>query len=175
YDHWDPVCANAMACAAMEFVTGTVLENTPSVSTMEVRPTAAGWPKYLRQKSGLGPAAACAVFQKKMHPDLTAYIQVLPDIDEYSCLANDVLSFYKEELAGETTNYVNVRSKTTQKHPKRVLVEMVRECADLHDRITATLEPHPEALAAWEAFENGFMYVALLIHHFSCLSACSLP
>ncbi|KAJ6569352.1 isoprenoid synthase domain-containing protein [Mycena capillaripes] len=157
YDYWDPVCANAMACAALEFVSGTVLENAPQVSAMDVRPTAAGWPKYLRAKSGLGPAAACAVFPKKTHPDITAYIQVLPDIDDFSCLANDILSFYKEELAGENTNYVHVRSKTTLKHPKRVLVEMVQECADLHNRITATLEKQPEALAAWEAFENGFI------------------
>ncbi|KAJ6557529.1 isoprenoid synthase domain-containing protein [Mycena capillaripes] len=157
YDYLDPVCANAMACAALEFISGTVLENKPQVSAMDVQPTAVGWPKYLRAKSGLGAAAACAIFPKKAYPDLTAYIQVLPDIDDFSCLANDILSFYKEEFAGETTSYVQVRSKATLKHPKLVLVEMVQECADLHNRISATLEKHPEALAAWETFENGFI------------------
>lgn len=93
YDHWDPICANSMASAAFEFVSGTVIESTSEVSAMDVRPTAAGWPKYLRQKSGLGPAAACAIFPKQTHPDISAFIQVLPDIDEFSCLANDILSF----------------------------------------------------------------------------------
>ncbi|KAF7342240.1 Terpene synthase [Mycena venus] len=166
YEYWDPVCANAMACAAFEFVSGTVLENRPDVTAMDIRPSAAGWPKYLRAKSGLGPAAACAVFPKQTHPDITSYIQVLPDIDEFSCLANDILSFYKEELEGETTNYVQVRSKTTLKHPKRVLVEMVREVADLHERIEATLEKQPEALAAWRAFENGFIAFHLLMKRY---------
>jgi hypothetical protein len=36
---------------------------------------------------------------------------------------------------------------------------MVREVGDLHVRIAATLEKHPEALAAWRSFEDGFMYV----------------
>ncbi|KAJ7918942.1 hypothetical protein B0H13DRAFT_1868925 [Mycena leptocephala] len=91
------------------------------------------------------PAAVCAIFPKQTHPDISAFIQVLPDIDEFSCLANDILSFYKEELAGETTNYIHSRAKTTLKHPKRVLVEMVREVGDLH------------ALAAWKSFEDGFI------------------
>lgn len=67
--------------------------------------------------------------------------------------------FYKEILAGETMNYVQVRSKTTRKDLKQVLVEMVQEVGDLHTGITATLEEKPEALAAWKAFEYGYMCV----------------
>ncbi|KAJ7885896.1 isoprenoid synthase domain-containing protein [Mycena olivaceomarginata] len=157
YDHWDPVCANFMVCAAMEFVNGTILENRAETKELTVMSTAPAWPKYLRAKSGLGPAAACAIFPMKVHPDISAFIQVLPDIDEYTCLTNDVLSFYKEELAGETLNYVHVRSKTTSKPPKQVLMEMVQEVGNLHVRIAATLANHPEALAAWKTFENGFL------------------
>ncbi|KAF8151137.1 isoprenoid synthase domain-containing protein [Mycena galopus ATCC 62051] len=157
YDHWDPVCANMMVCAAMEFVSGTILENRPETMALAVLPTAPNWPKYLRAKSGLGPGAACAIFPKKIHPDIAVYVLVLPDVDEFTCLTNDILSFYKEELAGEATNYVKARSKTTQKHPKQVLVEMVREVEDLHVRIAATLANHPEALAAWLTFESGFI------------------
>jgi hypothetical protein len=69
--------------------------------------------------------------------------------------------FYKEELAGETNNYVQVRSKATLKHPNQVLVEMVQEVGDLHARITATLEQQPEALVAWKTLEYGFMCVGV--------------
>ncbi|KAJ7838631.1 hypothetical protein B0H14DRAFT_2788991 [Mycena olivaceomarginata] len=146
-----------MVCAAMEFMNGTILENRAETKELAVMSTAPAWPKYLRAKSGLGPAAACAIFPMKVHPDISAFIQVLPDIDEYTYLANDVLSFYKEELAGETMNYVHVRSKTTSKRPKQVLIDMVQEVGDLHIRIAATLANHPEALAAWKTFENGFL------------------
>jgi hypothetical protein len=93
YDHWDPVCANVMVCAAMEFMNGTILENRAETKELAVMSTAPTWPKYLRAKSGLGPAAACAIFPMKVHPDISAFIQVVPDIDEYTYLANDVLSF----------------------------------------------------------------------------------
>ncbi|KAJ7439818.1 isoprenoid synthase domain-containing protein [Mycena galericulata] len=157
YKYWDPLCANSMVCAALEFVTGTVLEVRKEVHEMDVRPTASSWPKFLRAKSGMAPGFSCAAFPKQSHPDISAYIQILPDIDEYLCLVNDLLSFYKEELAGETMTYVHVRSKTTQKHPYQVLVEMVQEVGDLHRRIAATLEGQPEALIAWKTLENGFI------------------
>ncbi|KAF7350598.1 Terpenoid synthase [Mycena sanguinolenta] len=166
YDHWDSVCANFMVCAAMEFVSGTIVENRPETMTLPVVPTAPNWPKYLRAKSGLGSGAACALFPRKVHPDLSAYIQVLPDIDDFTCLVNDILSFYKEELAGETTNYVHVRSKTSLKTPKQVLVEMVHEVGNIHTRVAATLAGHPEALAAWTTFETGYIAWHLSIERY---------
>ncbi|KAF8149297.1 hypothetical protein K438DRAFT_1625090, partial [Mycena galopus ATCC 62051] len=164
YDHWDPVCANAMVCAAFEFVSGTVLESTEEVSSMSIRST--GWAKYLRAKAGMAPGFSCAIFPKHTHPEISAYIQVLPDIDDYMCLVNDILSFYKEELAGETMTYVQIRSKATMKHPKQVLAEMVGEVAELHSRIPATLEEQPEALAAWKALENGYISWHLSIERY---------
>ncbi|KAJ7744106.1 isoprenoid synthase domain-containing protein [Mycena metata] len=157
YQHWDPFCANAMSCAALEFITATVLEVRTEVSEMTVRPTATRWPGYLRAKSGMAPGFSCAAFPTSGHPDISSYIQVLPDMDDYICLVNDILSFYKEELVGENINYVHVRSKMTGKTPHRVLVEMVREVGDIHARIAATLAGHPEALASWEILEHGFI------------------
>ncbi|KAJ6527369.1 isoprenoid synthase domain-containing protein, partial [Mycena capillaripes] len=124
------------------------------------------WPKYLRQKSGMAPGFSCAVFPARTHTDISAYIQVLPDIASYFYLVNDILSFYKEILAGETMNYVQVRSKTTGKDLKQVFVEMVREVGDLHTGITAALEEQPEALAAWKAFEYGYISWHLSIERY---------
>ncbi|KAJ6459594.1 isoprenoid synthase domain-containing protein [Mycena sanguinolenta] len=166
YDYWDPICANLIGCAALECLSGTLLENRPEISKMAVRPSAISWPKYLRAMSGVGPGYSCAIFPKQTHHDISAYIQILPDIGDYFCLANDVLSFYKEELAGETTNQVHLRADTTGKHPKRVLVEMVEEVRDLHIRITATLEKQPEALAAWKTFEYGYLAWHLSIERY---------
>jgi len=133
---------------------------------MNVHPAALNWPKYLRAESGIGPAAACAMFPRQVHRDISAYIQVIPDIAEFEAFTNDILSIYKEELGNETTSYVYVQSKTTLKHPKRVLVEMVREVGDLHTHIAAALERQPEALAAWKAFENGYIAWHLTLGRF---------
>ncbi|KAJ6614864.1 hypothetical protein B0H10DRAFT_1802339, partial [Mycena sp. CBHHK59/15] len=166
YEHWDPICANTMVCAALEFVSGTVLEARKEVSEMEVQPTASSWPKYLGAKSGMVPGFSCTAFPKKTHPDISAYIQALPDIDDYLCLVNDILSFYKEEFAGETMTDVQIRSKTSQKHPKRVLVEMVQEVGNLHARIAATLEGQPEVFSAWKILEHGFIAWHLSIERY---------
>ncbi|KAK7064911.1 terpenoid synthase [Favolaschia claudopus] len=157
YDHWDPVCANTMACSVLDLINGTILEKRREVCAMSVNPFALSWPKYLRSKSGIGAAAACAIFPQVPHPDISAYIQAIPDIAEFEAFANDILSFYKEELLGETTSYVHVRAKLTSKHPKQVLVEMIQEVGDLHTRITAILQDHAEALVAWKAFETGYI------------------
>ncbi|KAJ6554995.1 isoprenoid synthase domain-containing protein [Mycena vulgaris] len=157
YTHWDPICANFMVTAAMEFMSGTALEVRAEVVAMTIRPSAISWPRYLREKSGMAPGFSCAAFPRVVHPSITTYIQALPDIDEYLCLVNDILSFYKEDLAGETMNHVSVRAKLSGKHPKRVLVEMVEEVGDLHRRIAAILEGNPEAMTAWATLEHGFI------------------
>ncbi|KAK7057919.1 terpene synthase [Favolaschia claudopus] len=157
YEHWDQLCANTMVCAAFEFVTASVLEIKKEICEMKVQPTALRWPTFLRAKSGMAPGFSCAIFPKHIHPDVAAYIQVLPDIDRFMCLVNDVLSFYKEELAGETTNYVQLSARIEQKHSHRVLVEMVQEVGELHDRIAATLQEDPTALQAWLTFEYGYI------------------
>jgi hypothetical protein len=71
-----------------------------------------------------------------------------------------VLNFYKEQFVGETIKYVAIRAKASQKHQKRVLVEMVEEARILHQNITTTLVEHPDALHGWRTLENGVMYVA---------------
>jgi hypothetical protein len=82
-----------MVCAAFEFISGTVLETREKFSMMQISSTAPRWPKYFREKTGMAPGFSYAVFPKDTHPKISAYIQVIPDIDDYMCLVNDILSF----------------------------------------------------------------------------------
>jgi hypothetical protein len=93
YNHWDPVCANLMVCSVFDFVNGNILENMPEVNAMTVRRSATNWPTYFRSKTGMAGGFALGIFPKHAHPELTAYIQAIPDIETYQCLANDLLSF----------------------------------------------------------------------------------
>ncbi|KAK7057910.1 terpene synthase [Favolaschia claudopus] len=166
YDHFDQLCTNTMVCAAFEFVTANALEIKKEICEMKVQPTALRWPTFLRARSGMAQAFACAIFPKHTHTNVAAYIQVLPDIDRYMCLVNDILSFYKEELAGETTNYVHLTAQIEQKHSHRVLVEMVQEVGELHERIAATLQEDPTALQAWLTSEHGYMAFHLALKRY---------
>ncbi|KAJ6616718.1 hypothetical protein B0H10DRAFT_1798904 [Mycena sp. CBHHK59/15] len=150
----------------MEFISGTLLEGRKEVVDMDVKPSAPNWPKYLRAKSGMAPGFSATAFPKSVHPNISTYVQALPDIDEYLCLVNDILSFFKEDLDGETMTYVSIRSRTSQKTPKRVLVEMVREVSDLHRQIAATLEGDSQASMAWKTLEYGFIAWHLSIERY---------
>jgi hypothetical protein len=68
-----------------------------------------------------------------------------------------IFRFYKEELDGEEGNYIHNRAKTSAQAPARVLLEVANEVRVARDRIVATLDGEPEALAAWKNFEQGYM------------------
>ncbi|KAJ7624323.1 terpenoid synthase [Mycena polygramma] len=71
------------------------------------------FPHYLRSKSGIAEAYAAAIFKanKEQHFPLTKYIKVLPDLTFYIEVMNDLLSFHKEEIAGETYNLIHLRTR----------------------------------------------------------------
>ncbi|KAG7096146.1 hypothetical protein E1B28_006819 [Marasmius oreades] len=157
YLHWDPICANSMVCAALEFISGTVMEDKKEIETMLPHPYAENWPKFLRSKTGIAPAYSYAVFPRTAHPDMSVYVQVLPDMEDFINLGNDILSFYKEDLAGDEMTYVSFRAKITGKRPLRVLSEMVDEITRSHERILKVLSDYPEALKWWLTFERGYI------------------
>ncbi|KAJ7245608.1 isoprenoid synthase domain-containing protein [Mycena haematopus] len=72
------------------------------------------FPHYLRSKSGAGEAYAAGIFKaaKDQHLPLTRYIKVLPDLAFFIEVVNDVLSFYKEEIDGETYNLIHLRTRS---------------------------------------------------------------
>ncbi|KAJ7101535.1 isoprenoid synthase domain-containing protein [Mycena belliarum] len=155
YAFYDPILANIMCCAALEFITATALEGRREVQRMPLRAAARAWPRYLRAKSGMAPGYAAAAFPRAAHPDISAFLQALPEIDTALALLNDILSFYKEDLAGETMNYVSVRAAVGKMRPRAVIMEMVAEVADLHARTAAILQSSPEAMETWIALEHG--------------------
>lgn len=92
YRHWDPVNANSMVCAALEFISGTVMEDKEEIGAMVPHGAAVNWPRFLRTKTGIAPAYSYAVFPKSTHPDMSSYVQALPDMDDFINLGNDILS-----------------------------------------------------------------------------------
>ncbi|KAJ7245609.1 isoprenoid synthase domain-containing protein, partial [Mycena haematopus] len=72
------------------------------------------FPHYLRSKSGIAEAYAAGIFKvtKDQYLPLTRYIKVLPDLAFFIEVVNDVLSFYKEEIAGETYNLIHLRTRS---------------------------------------------------------------
>ena len=70
--------------------------------------------------------------------------------------ASDVLSFYKEELAGETGNYMGDRVRVTHRPTEETFREAIDETIDAVDRIRSILGDGP-ARDAWESFAGGYL------------------
>ncbi|KAJ7258984.1 isoprenoid synthase domain-containing protein [Mycena rebaudengoi] len=72
------------------------------------------FPHYLRSKSGIAEAYAAGIFKarKEQCLPLTRFIKALPDLTMFIEAMNDVLSFHKEEIDGETYNLIHLRTRS---------------------------------------------------------------
>ncbi|KAG8983342.1 hypothetical protein FRB90_006105 [Tulasnella sp. 427] len=68
-------------------------------------------------------------FPKSDNYDYKAYIQLAPEFEKLISISNDVLSFYKENLAGETNSFLMNRAAVENKDPIAVLQEIAVESA----------------------------------------------
>ncbi|KAK2464938.1 hypothetical protein APHAL10511_003014 [Amanita phalloides] len=103
----DPVLADMIIQSSMAFITSLAIEyHLKHVNLSHGIQLA----NPLRIMSGLSAAYILFVFPPNSSPQ--TYLSLLPLMIDFVNLSNDVLSFYKEELAGETTNHISIRART---------------------------------------------------------------
>ena len=74
----------------------------------------------------------------------------------YPDIVNDILSFYKEELAGETGTYVHLLRAIRQKESGlEVVHDLIDEAVGLSKEIDALLAGN--AKETWERYKTGFI------------------
>jgi hypothetical protein len=79
------------------------------------------------------------------------------------------LRFYKEEVAGEKTNYVHARALAEAKTPALVLTEIASELRTSRNTIIEALSNNSGALKAWKTWERG--YVLSVLNLFKVVTA----
>lgn len=92
YKFWDPVVANFIILSALSFVNADVLETQQEFQTMSIVAAAANWPYHIRHMNGLSEVYTYFMFPKLDNPDISVYLQAVPDIGKFISLTNDVLS-----------------------------------------------------------------------------------
>ncbi|KAG6825800.1 hypothetical protein H0H92_002396, partial [Tricholoma furcatifolium] len=164
YRLWENISANGIISSAIEFVNGCVLEDIQAVRELRVSPNAQSWPYYLREKTGCASAFSYFIFPQDLSYDVSDYIQVVGDIMIFINLSNDVLSphvsFYKEEIVGETRNYVHNRSKVYGKTAADTLGDVLCDAVAAYRHMTNILKTwSPTCCESWRSFASGYMYV----------------
>ena len=178
WDLFDPLCANSIIAFTFEFVTSTSMQ--ADVEKLSLSRGAQRFSWFFRERSGVPTSYTLFMFAKSTQIDIMEYFQAIADMNFWMCLVNDILSsvslssplcpvyklaeavafsiiFHKEELAGETANYVHTRAYMENKAPLKVLAEMVEEVRVSRNSIHNALSQSPRALRIWRAFEHGYM------------------
>ncbi|KAH9840017.1 isoprenoid synthase domain-containing protein [Rhodofomes roseus] len=148
--------ATSIFTSVTRVVNGCMLEQISGkpgiVSSSDALPFIA----YRRDMSGLGEAFAYFIWDKKNFPDVELYIQAIPDICWFLCYINDILSFYKEELAGETSNYMSDRARASGDSAQETLQKVIDETISIVERVRNILGEGP-VRDAWESFAKGYI------------------
>jgi hypothetical protein len=153
-DQYDALAANFILSATFEFINATCIE--PAMEALPILRGAKRFPSFLRDRTGLGIPYSLMIFPKSRSLDFVSCFQALPDMNFWIAAINDILSFYKEELAGETVNYIYNRANVECKDPLQILSTIRDELLEASDNVSRSLSSSaPEALDAWKSFESG--------------------
>jgi hypothetical protein len=154
-DQYDTLAANVILSATFDFMNSSCME--PAMESVPLIRDAAHFPWYLRDQTGIGKAFALFPFTKTRRIAITEYIQALPDMNYWISAVNDLLSFHKEELAGEQGNYIHNRAYVEGSTPIQVLSDIGRELPDTRASIFAVLGKSRRAAKTWQIFERGYI------------------
>ncbi|KAF3927246.1 hypothetical protein ABW20_dc0107968 [Dactylellina cionopaga] len=155
YIHFHPVCANLIVTNSLNFVAANILETTEEFKRLKSTPGGRNYPYYLRDRTGISEAFVYFTFPKAMYPDFSQYLEALPDMCFYVSICNDIFSFYKEELNGDTDNYIRNRTHYENKDVMSVLKDIIGDLVDSHDRIFTVLKGREQYMKAWHNHAMG--------------------
>ncbi|KAI9058170.1 terpenoid synthase [Trametes sanguinea] len=153
YDLWPPFGADSIITGTLDALSANYIECT--TQALEVKPSATRYPAYLRLRAGIGAPYTHFLFASSWRQSPQSYLQIIPEIDHWTLGAN--LSFYKEELAGERTNYVHLRMAAEQASAESVLRALVSEVSDTARRMKLVLADDPELLGLWSKYMQCYL------------------
>ncbi|KAH8895596.1 terpenoid synthase [Thozetella sp. PMI_491] len=161
WEYFDPLVANMIVIACYDFINGIGIETLTKSS--DVHPQAPGFPDWLRFKTGLSPMYSLLALARASDPQqptggLEKYVQTIPDVIVFTNIVNDVISFYKELLAGEKGNYLDMRAQRDQIDVLTALRDLADEGIQVRERILAALADTPEYRDNFDAYARGITH-----------------
>ncbi|KAI0755157.1 terpenoid synthase [Daedaleopsis nitida] len=152
---WSDVGADAIISGTMDAVNGMYIEYT--TQDMDIKPQATEYPYYLRYRSGICPPYIHFLFMKSWRPSTESYLQMLPYMERWIVGVNDLLSFYKEELAGERRNYMHMRADAEQVPVIEVLRTLANELVDCNKTVEKLAGDDCELASVWSQYVQRAM------------------
>ncbi|KAK7416294.1 hypothetical protein QQZ08_012068 [Neonectria magnoliae] len=155
--HFDPVMANLLQISVLKFLTSNSLERHDGFQNMSVTKAGEQFPHFYRDMSGMNVAYSVFCYPKALYPDVGAFLEAIPDMAKFIDISNDVLSFYKEELGGDTRNYLHNRATCSGKSIITVLEEVNEETITAARRVEKILKGRGIYAQSWNESIRGYM------------------
>ncbi|KAG9312187.1 isoprenoid synthase domain-containing protein [Chiua virens] len=109
-----------------------------------------------RQLSGLAEGYAYIALSRREIP-VTEYVQAIPELMQFINDINDIMSFYKEELAGEITNRISTMAACDKDTPLGSFVKLAKLAVDRYHKLVEILEGSPAACEQIKGFCAGYL------------------
>ncbi|KAG2368668.1 isoprenoid synthase domain-containing protein [Suillus spraguei] len=154
-----PLVSNLITASTLNFMTSNCLDDENK--DMQIWPQAPLYPEYYRLLSGLVDGYVLFIFPSVL--PTREYIQCMPDLRTVINHTNDILSYYKEEIEGDPTNYLSLMAASRALTKQDALHELIEKTVQAHHNILECLRPHTGAYDAYVSFFDGYVkfHVAL--------------
>ncbi|KAF8629917.1 hypothetical protein AX15_003194 [Amanita polypyramis BW_CC] len=151
HEHWEPIMADMLQRYSLAFITSLAIEyRLQCVKTLNGSQLA----RAVRNMSGISGLYSLWMFPTNASPD--TFLSALPSMIRIFNHANDVLSFYKEELAGETSNYISICARTNQTDKLDELKRTVDDTVDAYQHVKKLARDFPsvhgEYMLGWSGY-----------------------
>ncbi|KAG2753982.1 terpenoid synthase [Suillus brevipes Sb2] len=159
--HYSAPVSNLIVASSLNFMSSILLDN--ETQDMPISPQTSSYPEYSRLLSGLSDAFGFCIFPCTL--PLREYVQCMPDltivlnhrasttIDDFP----DILSYYKEEIEGDSANYLSLIAASKAFTKQEALRELIEKTVQAYHNVLEFLRPRPEAYNAYVAFFDGYI------------------
>jgi len=92
YIFYDPIIASTIIQSSLGFIDTCLLEVRREYQTMPQNAGGERWLQYFRAKNGVADGYVLFAFPQELFPDVSSYLQIIPDLGDFIVLCNDVMS-----------------------------------------------------------------------------------
>jgi len=151
--HYSAPVSNLIVASSLNFMSSILLDS--ETQDMPISSQTPSYPEYSRLLSGLADAYGFCIFPSTL--PLREYVQCMPDLTIVINHTNDILSYYKEEIEGDSVNYLSLIAASRALTKQDALRELIEKTVQAYHNVLEFLRPRPEAYDAYVGFFDGYV------------------
>jgi hypothetical protein len=151
--HYSSPVSNLIVTSSLNFVSSMLLDN--ETRDMPISRQTPSYPEYSRMLSGVSETYGFFIFPSTL--PLRDYVQCMPDLTFVINHTNDILSYYKEEIEGDSANYLSLMAASRALTKQDALNELIEKTVQAYHNILEFLKSRPEVYDAYVSFFDGYI------------------